>query len=200
MPDKTTFRFHGFPEQDKPALWDILWENAIGGIAIVHEDGTFLRANPAFCRIVEYSELELQEMSFADITMPGDRSIDQELAAEVADGKRETYDMVKSYLTKTRRPVWVHLRVVAYRINGKFTYFLSQVFEMPTSVVTQMGLDAYKGVTYRLEAVEAKKAKTVNVNWEPFLKWAPLVISAFTAALIGGLWLIGIAVPALPGS
>ena len=171
-------------EQHKASLWDVLWENAIGGIAIVEKDGTFVRVNPAFCRIVEYTEVELQNMRFSDITVPADAETDQELAADVADGRRRSYDMIKSYVTKTNRVVWVHLRVVPFKVDDEFHYFISQVFEVPVSIVHQMGIDipANAGGTYRLE----KQRPPVRINWKIIRDWLPLVITG----LIGGAYVV----------
>lgn len=172
-------------ETHKASLWDTLWDSAIGGIAIVDRDGSFLRANPAFCKIVEYSEVELQSMKFADITTPGDADADKEMAAEVAAGKRKSYDMIKSYITKTNRLVWVHLRVVPFKVDGEFHYFISQVFEVPVSIIKQMGVhipDGKNANGYILEQKETNKHHT----WRVFKEWAPVVIMG----LIGGAYAI----------
>lgn len=173
-------------EQHKASLWDVLWENAIGGIAIVDRDGVFIRANPAFCRIVEYSEPELQKKTFKDISMPSDVSVDEELSAETAAGRRKSYDLIKSYITKTGRLVWVHLRVVPFEVNGEFHYFISQVFEVPVSIIRQMGVSVHEEYnnTYKLDKV------VPSFNWGKYIKmirdWVPLVI----AGLIGGGYII----------
>src|SRR5580704_5972113 len=85
------------------ALLKILWEESITGLALVNPDGTFLRANPSFCRIVEYSEAELRKRRFQDITDPSDVQADEEMAKMVATGEYPGYEMTKSYITKTKR-------------------------------------------------------------------------------------------------
>lgn len=169
-------------EEHKSSLWDVLWENAIGGIAIMSADGKFIRANPAFCRIVEYSEPELQRMRFQDITAPGDISADQDMSEEVRLGKRQSYDMIKSYITKTNRLVWVHLRVVPFKVADEFHYFISQVFEVPVSIIRQMGIELPESSSYRVERHVAK----AKVNWKVIKDWFPLVI----AGLLGGAYII----------
>lgn len=169
-------------EQHKASLWDVLWDNAIGGIAIVDKDGTFLRANPAFCRIVEYSEPELQSMKFQDISAPSDVEADEDMAADVAAGKRKSYDMIKSYITKTNRLVWVHLRVVPFKVGDQFHYFISQVFEVPVSIIRQMGIEIPDGASYRIEKHRARP----KIKWGLIRDWLPLVI----AGLLGGAYII----------
>jgi PAS domain S-box-containing protein len=155
----------------KPDLWDTLWENAIGGLAILSKDGTFERANPAFCNIVEYSEYELQRMRFHDITHPTDVAAQVELSAQLASGKRHAFDMVKSYVTKTRKIVWVHLRVTSFEVDGQFHYFLSQVFEIPFSLVNQLSN----------ESSVARKI-LMPFPWKLFKEWLPWV--AFVGAMV----------------
>jgi len=163
--------------EHKSALWDVMWQNAIGGIAIVDKDGTFLRANPAFCRIVEWSEPELQQKQFREITAPGDVEADVDLFDEVASGKRPHYDMVKSYITKSGKVVWVHLRVNPFVIDGVYHYSISQVFEVPVSIIRQMGVDA-DGVSYQLE--RAKPG--FKINWRIIRDWTPIVIMSLIGA------------------
>lgn len=172
-------------EDHKSDLWDILWDNAIGGLAIVAEDGTFERVNPAFCRIVEYSEAELQHLRFQDITLPSDVEADVELSRQVRNGERKYYDMIKSYMTKTRRVVWCHLRVVGYVVDGKFHYFISQVFEVPVSIVNQMGIDSRR-VESQFDKVQKPSKHPRVKKFFIFLKeWLPLMALAAGAFIVG---------------
>ena len=109
------------------ALAQILWCESITGLAIVKEDGTFWKANPAFCRITEYAEYELRKLRFQDITMPKDVGVDSEMAKLVASGDYENYDLYKSYVTKTGKIQPVFLRVTGLHIEGKFMYFIGEI-------------------------------------------------------------------------
>jgi len=159
--------------EHKAGLWEVLWEHNIGGLALVAEDGTFIRANPAFCKIVEFSEPELQAQSFRGITVPMDADIDTQLADDVIAGKLKSYDMVKSYITKTNRVVWVHLRVVPMMVDDKFSYFVSQVFEVPVSIVRQMDID-----------MQTPKYRPV-INWDAIIKYGPLVAFGIFGGIAG---------------
>lgn len=98
------------------------------GVAIVDKDGHFLRANPAICRFLQYTESELKHRRFHDITHPEDVVDDDQMARDVASGRIEGYDMAKRYLTKRGTVVWANLRVVALMDGaGGFVAFLSQV-------------------------------------------------------------------------
>ncbi len=109
------------------ALYHILWKQSITGLALVAEDGRFLSVNPTFCRMLEYTESELRNKKFQDITDPDDLEADVEMARLVAAGEYETYDMTKAYYTKTKKHQPVLLRVTGMRMNGKFIFFVGEV-------------------------------------------------------------------------
>lgn len=112
------------------ATYHSLWDHAIIGVALVDSDGYFVRANPAFCRLLEYTQSELTDKTYQDITHPADRDFDTMEAKKVLDGESNVYDMKKRYITKTNRVVWVVLRVTPIKIDGEFMYYLSQVSEL----------------------------------------------------------------------
>lgn len=109
-------------------LWSTLWDHSITGLALVAKDGTFLRVNPAFGRIVEYTESELRSRSFQAITHPDDVRADEEMARDVGEGRLAYYDMAKRYITKTGAVRWVTLRGSRITLDdGSFVLFIAQV-------------------------------------------------------------------------
>ena len=114
-------------DEECRAILSVLWERSITGLALVAEDGTFLRANPSYCRLVEYSEPELRRRKFQDITDPEDVQADVAMAAAVRSGSQTGYEMVKTYFTKTKRPQPVLLRVTGLWMNSRFIYFVAEV-------------------------------------------------------------------------
>ena len=48
------------------------FEDTAVGMALNDKQGRFMRANPAFCRMLGYAEHEMLEKTFADITHPDD--------------------------------------------------------------------------------------------------------------------------------
>lgn len=120
------------PNLEKATLQK-LWNNALIGLAIVDENGSFISANPNFCKIVEYTEGELQEMKFKDITHPDDVDATIKMSKRVADdtNDEDEFLMKKQYITKTGKIVWVILKVNRIETDeGHFAYFLSQVSEL----------------------------------------------------------------------
>ncbi len=98
------------------------------GMALVSLDGTWLRVNPALCRIVGYSEEELLGARIQDITHPGDLDKDLDLMAEMVRGERVRYGMEKRYVRGDGALAWVRLSVsIAGDADGAPAYFISQV-------------------------------------------------------------------------
>lgn len=169
------------PAEERRQILDGLWQHGLFGMALVREDHTFIRANPAFCAIVEYSEAELQKMTFGDITVGADQAADAAMAARVATGEIDSYDMTKTYFTKTRRAVQVILRVVPVRIGDEFQYFVSQI--APSQTAAPVVGPAPPEVK-RLKAWEQAKA-----NWPTITSMLAALgagIAAFYSVLTGG--------------
>jgi len=85
-----------------------IFQNAAAGMATFDPDGTFLQANPAFCRLIGYEESELLGMRIPDITHPDDLAESLRLVGEAQSGKRSYLEMEKRYLRKDGSTVWGH--------------------------------------------------------------------------------------------
>mgnify|MGYP000686184057 CR=1 FL=1 len=115
-------------EEERNAVLDVMWQHSLTGCALVGPDNKFVAANPAFCQITEYTEFELQGLTFDQITIPEDQVADLAMFERVRAGQIDSYDMVKHYITKQRHVVRVVLRVVAVRLaDGTFERFYSQI-------------------------------------------------------------------------
>jgi PAS domain S-box-containing protein len=109
-------------------VYELLFERAPSGVALVTTDGTFISANPAYCRLVRRSEPELQQMTFQDITHPDDLLLDVSLVAEVLARRIDRYDIDKRYLLPDGSIVWVHLTVaLMVDENGSPLFFIAMV-------------------------------------------------------------------------
>lgn len=113
---------------DLMSFIDLYWSNAIVGLAVVDMDGRIKYANPLFCSIVEYTEAELQEKNFRDITHLDDVKYDSIMLDRIKRGEVPSYLMKKRYITKTGRVIWVKLRVDSgYNQQGELEIFIAQV-------------------------------------------------------------------------
>lgn len=108
-------------------LLDTLWMRSLTGYALVSKEGKFKHANPTFCKLTEYTEAELKEKTFMDITMPSDLHADLTEAKMVELGKSPGYDMTKTYITKRNRFLKILLRVTGITMNGRFIHFVAEI-------------------------------------------------------------------------
>lgn len=98
------------------------------GMALVSLEGRFMQANDALCRIVGYTQAELRQKTFQDITHPDDLEADLALVQELQAGARVSYQMEKRYFHKDGRVIWILLSASAVRdSSGRVLYFISQI-------------------------------------------------------------------------
>lgn len=131
--------------------YEMAFKKGIVAKALVSRDGNFIAANETYCRLTEYTEFELQRKSFASITDPEDVNVDVYESKRVAEGAIESYEMIKSYITKTKKLVKVRLRVDGVRDDaGNFVCFLAQAVPL------------FNDVNLTSESVDIKAAKILT--------------------------------------
>ena len=105
------------------------FSQAAVGIAHVAPDGRFLRINQKFCDIVEYTQAEMLQRSFQDITHPEDVEKSLTLARRMFAGEIPTYSMEKRYFRKNGCIVWVNVTVSVVRAPDEQPKYLIAVVE-----------------------------------------------------------------------
>ncbi len=114
--------------RDSEARFKSVFEEAHLGIVITSPSYKFERANPAFCRMMGYSEEELTSMTFADITHPEHLDQDRRLVGQVGRGELPFYQTEKRYIGKNGQVLWGSLLVSSIRDErGDLRYYLSMV-------------------------------------------------------------------------
>jgi len=114
----------------------ILWEKCIIGLAEVDENGKFIKANPAFCAILGYSEAELLHKTWIDITHPEDAPGTSAMLSKLLSGEIEEYSVQKRYITKKGNIVWIDLLLTSIKVDNTSIYFLKQVQTSPIIIPT----------------------------------------------------------------
>ncbi|MGC9221104.1 MAG: PAS domain S-box protein [Solirubrobacteraceae bacterium] len=98
------------------------------GMALAGTDGRFLQVNRAYCEIVGYSESELLQMGFIDITHPDDMADSAEVVSGVTEHPAVSGSMEKRYVCKDGKIIWVSGVASAVRgSDGAVQYVLGQV-------------------------------------------------------------------------
>jgi PAS domain S-box-containing protein len=113
---------------DSEARFRGTFENAAVGVAMVGPDGSILRANNSFARMLGYSVEELKTKTFRDLTHPEDLATNLAVLNKTLIGEADSYSIEKRYVRKDGGVVWASLTVgcVRNRDNG-VDYFVSVV-------------------------------------------------------------------------
>ncbi|NJL49127.1 MAG: PAS domain S-box protein [Leptolyngbyaceae cyanobacterium SM2_5_2] len=76
------------------------FDDAPHGISLVLADGQFVKANAYFCNLLGYTEAELLNLTFVDVTYIEDRESDWRFFQEMMAGKIPTCQFEKRYVSK----------------------------------------------------------------------------------------------------
>jgi len=106
-----------------------IFEHAAVGIAQVALDGRWLIVNQRLCAILGYTQAELRERTFQDLTYAEDRKASLAGMEMLLAGKREAYTMEKRYLRKDGSLVWVLVSLSVVRDDSGDPEFFLTVIE-----------------------------------------------------------------------
>jgi len=103
-----------------------IYEEGPFGMSLVNREYKFIMANRTFCEITGYTEAELREFTFRDITYPDDKDIGLDSIQKLIKGKIPVFKVEKRYVRKDGRVIWGAITVAAnFDKNGNFLYNLS---------------------------------------------------------------------------
>jgi len=97
-----------FP-MDDALLFGSLFEQSAAGIAVFSIGGRFLRANPAMCRLLGYTEQELQQKTHLDVIHLEDLEGAAVARAQVISGKAKPRLAERRYVHKDGSTIWVQM-------------------------------------------------------------------------------------------
>ncbi len=123
------------------------------GMALVGLDGRWHRVNRALCQIMGYDEAELLARTFQDITHPEDLDADLDLARELIDGERASYQLDKRYVRRDGQVVWARLNCSLVRDDdGAPRFFVSQVQDVTARRALDLELERQRAELARSNA------------------------------------------------
>src|SRR5262245_19241267 len=96
--------------------WRAAFENSAIGIIMADFTGRYFAANSAFLSMLGYTESELYQLTFLDVTYEDDRKANQQFVGELAEGRRQHFEIEKRYRRKDGTLVWVRINVA--RVPG----------------------------------------------------------------------------------
>lgn len=104
-----------FPESGTPdGLFQLAFEKAAVGIALISPDARFLRVNGALCRLLGYDERSLLGLRIVDLLHPDDTEEAAQWPQWLAQ-RRDTFHLELRCLQRSGGVVWVHLSTSVVR-------------------------------------------------------------------------------------
>ncbi|KNC10360.1 diguanylate cyclase [Klebsiella sp. RIT-PI-d] len=98
------------------------------GMALVGTEGQWLQVNKALCRFLGYSQEELRNLTFQQLTWPEDLNSDLDQLNMLVRGEINSYSLEKRYYNRKGEVVWALLAVSLVRhADGTPLYFISQI-------------------------------------------------------------------------
>jgi PAS domain S-box-containing protein len=127
--------------RDSEERFTSAFEFASIGMGLVALDGTWLKVNPALCRLLGYSEEELVNKTFQEMTHPDDLEADMKSVRRLVSGEVRHYNLEKRYFHKDGHIVWILLSVsLVHDVHGQPLYFFSQVQDITQSKLDEEAL------------------------------------------------------------
>lgn len=109
--------------------WRSVFENSAVGVALTDLSGRFIATNLVYQNMLGYSDEELQQLTFLDITHEENVEENRSLIAELLEGKRQQFQIEKQYRRKDGQPVWVRNNVSVVPGTERVPRFLMAISE-----------------------------------------------------------------------
>jgi PAS domain S-box-containing protein len=149
------------------------------GTALVSPDGHWLQANRHLCQLLGYSEVELRDLTFQQLTHSDDLQRGTELLGRALKGELESFEFEKRYWHRDGNIIWTSVNVSLVRDeDGAPVHFISQIQD----------ITARKQAESDLRASEARKAAILETSLDciitfdaesRILEWNPAAESTF---------------------
>ena len=125
---------------------------AVGNAQSDPETGRFTRVNRRFCDITGYTEEELLNMTYQDITYPEDRARDTAQIQQVLRGERGTWSIEKRYTQKDGRIIWVSVNGTVMRLDGRPHRTVANIVDITERKSYEEALQAHREALRNLAA------------------------------------------------
>jgi len=107
-----------------------MFEDSAVGMSVTNADGT-VNINRAFCEILGYSEFELQNKKWQEITHPDDIQKNEEIVTSLLQGKAKRVRFEKRYVHKNGSIIWADVSSILHRdANNNSVYFITSISDI----------------------------------------------------------------------
>src|ERR1700722_10701773 len=118
-----------------------IFDQAALGIAQISVDGSWLRVNDRYCKMLGYSEAELLPRKIWDVTRPGDYDEVSSVRRQLLDGAISSHSMDKRYIRKDGTVFWGRLnRSLVRDQDSKPQYFIAVVEDITERINAERAL------------------------------------------------------------
>lgn len=109
--------------------WRSVFENSAVGVALTDLNGRFIATNLVYQKMLGYTEDELQQLTFLDLTHEENVEENRTLIGELLDGKRQQFQIEKQHRRKDGQLVWVRNNVSVVPGTERMPRFLMAISE-----------------------------------------------------------------------
>jgi PAS domain S-box-containing protein len=129
-----------------------IFDQAAIGIAEVDSNtGNFLRINGKFCKILGYTEVELQHTNFQSITHPDDLKKDLKYFQQMRSGTIREFELLKRYFRKDGQVVWVNLMITPlWKVGDTPSSHITVIEDVTARIEAELIAEEYQ---YRIESL-----------------------------------------------
>ncbi len=132
-------------------------------ICTVGINGKFQKVNNAFVKLFGYSQDEITDLSFSQITYPDDISRGTRFFEQALKGKISNSNFEKRYLTKDSSIVWGNVSSSLVRdFNGNPQFFITQIEDITEKKQAELQLEVYQA--HLEDLVKARTEELDKVN------------------------------------
>lgn len=104
---------------DSQQRFRALFDQSSVGVALESLEGEIYNVNPAFARLLGYSEDEMRRMKCAEFSHPEDEEAEMVLFKELREGQRPSYQVDKRFKHRMGRWVWARVSVSLLKTEGE---------------------------------------------------------------------------------
>ena len=162
--------------------WRSMVENPLFGITFLDQHGRFITANPTYQRMTGYTNEELRGLTPLDISVAGEREVNEFLLKELQEGKRQHYEIVKQLVRKDGGLIWIQLYVFAIPDpKTKSLLIFGVTFDITESKLAQDALQATRAELAHVSRMNRLGALTASITHEINQPLAAMVSNANAA-------------------
>ncbi len=112
------------------------------GISITSPDQRWLKINPHMCRMLGYTEQELSQLTWSELTHPDDLPADMAQFRRMLDGEIDEYEMEKRFVSKQGQYVYTHMTVACQRHHQQVQLVIAGYIDITSAKLAEQAIAA----------------------------------------------------------